>query len=340
MNAIRVGVAAILVAAGTASAQILPEIEDNHTKALALANGAFILGDGMGVMGTSTGTVTTAGGITSADYYLIQNVARPVAIYRHRLTLDSSIAGHTASIRGITQTAAPAGPWTGTVGTGNAGTDVQHQTHFIPAGSAFRVNQWYGFGKQEQFYYRVTGTASTTASYTAVLTTEAVIPMALGTFQPGQITITTMNQGHTSDTDFWVYDSNLDPIVGYGNDDNSIDGGGTGAGFQGHLVRNYGPGTYYIAMSNFQTANDQPAPSDDRFRTGNLMDFPNIIANGNTGVNINVTFSLIDSTGTYQFPATRAGQHDVVWAQFTVVPAPGTLALLGFGGLLTLRRRR
>jgi hypothetical protein len=111
-------------------------------------------------------------------------------------------------------------------------------------------------------------------------------------------------------------------------------------GVQGHLIRNYGPGTYYLAMSNFHLSNDQGSPSDDDFRTGTMLDFPNILANSSTTVNLNVAFAFTDSAGTTQFPATKVGQFDVVWAQFTVVPAPGTLALLGLGGVLAIRRRR
>jgi hypothetical protein len=327
-----------LIAGAPVSAQILPEIEPNDSKANALANGPYTLSDGMGISGFSTGGVATPG-LTSADYFLLQNTARPLGIYRHRMILDSQTPGFLATLRGLNQIAAPAGPWTGVVGTPGT-TDTSIQSSFIAAGGTSRMNQWYGFGRQEQVYYRVAGTTSSTGEYTAVLHTEPVIPMNLGVFQQGQITISTLNQGHTSDTDFWVYDGNLNPIRGYGNDDNSVVGGGTGTGLQGHLIREYAPGTYYLALSLWQMALNEPSPSDDNYRTGTLMDFPNIIASSSTGANANVTFAFTDSTGTSQFPATRVGQFDVVWAQFTVVPAPGSLALLAVGGLVAIRRRR
>ena len=332
-----VGVAGLLLAAGAASAQILPEIEPNETKAQALANGPFILGDGMGITGMTTGTSTTTAGPASADTFLIQNVARPLGIYRHRLVLDSST--FSATIRGVNQIAATAGPWPGPVGSQGT-TDTTLQTGFIPTGTTTRINQWYGFGKQEQLYYRVTGTTSTTGSYTAILESQPVTPVNLGTFQAGNIAISTIAQGHTTDTDLWIYDSNLNAIVGYGNDDESTFGGGTGATLQSLLNRQYAPGTYYLALSNFGIANNQGAPSDDDFRTGSLTDFADVLLNTSTSVNLNLSFAVTDSTGTTQYQATKAGQFDVYWASFTVVPAPGSLALIGLGCLLAARRRR
>ncbi len=332
--------AGLAVVAGAANAQILPEIEPNETKAEALANGPFIFGDGGGVTGSTTGTSTTTPGLGSADTFLIQNIARPLGIYRHRLVLDNSAYG--ATIRGLNQVAAPAGPWAGVVGTPGTA-DNTAQSSVFPTG-AMEFNQWYGFGRQEQFYYRVTGTANTTATYTATMETVPVTPMSLGSFQPGNITISTLGQGHSSDTDFWVYDGNLNAIVGSGVDDESVNSGpgtGTGSTLQGVLNRTYAPGTYYIAMTNFNIANDQPSPSDDDFRTGTIMDFANIVLNSSTSTNLNMTFALTDSGGIpQQFAATKAGQFDIVWATFEVVPAPSSLALLGLGGLVAARRRR
>lgn len=329
---------AIVGMAGSAFGQLL-EIEPNHTKADALINGPFLMSDGMWLGGVSTGASTTTPGIASADYFLVQNAARPLGIYRHRLVLTSQIAGHAATIRGLNQIAAPLGPWTGTVGTPGT-TDAVAQTGFIPAGTTDRIVQWYGFGKQEQFYYRVTGTASTTEQYRATLVSEPVTPVNLGTFQEGAITITTVGQGHSTDTDLWIYDSQLNAIVGYGNDDANPAGGAPATSLQSWLTRNYTPGTYYLALTNFQFALSQPSPSDDNFRTGTLTDFPNIAVNSSATVNLNLTFSVTDSLGTTQFPATKVGQFDVFWGQFTVIPAPGAMALLAVGGLFMANRRR
>lgn len=334
-------VGAIVAAAGlavTAQARpIFPEVEPNDTKAAA---NAFTLGDGDGVTGMSTGSSTITPGNGSADYFLITNAARPLGIYRHRMVLTiPGTAFPTATIRGLNQVGAAAGPWPGPVGTAGT-TDTTIQTGSSVLVASARTVQWYGFGKQEQLYYRVTGTTSTTANYTAILETEAVNPTFIGNFNQGSININTVAQGHTTDTDFWVYDSNLDPIAGYGNDDNSTNGGGPGGGLQSWLTRDYAPGTYYIAMTTFNFANDQGSPSDDNFRTGAMMDFANVAVNSGSGTNQNMQFSISDGVNTFAVPATHAAAFDIAWFSFTVIPTPSSLALLGLGGLIAARRRR
>lgn len=340
-------VSAVLLAAGVAlpcfqaQAQIgFPEIEPNETKAQALTNGPFILNDNDWVFGITTGSSTTTPGTASADTFLIQNVARPLGIYRHRLVITTSgTAGHTGTIRGLTQTAATPGPWPGPVGTPNAGTDAVLQTSST-ATTPPRFVQWYGFGKQEQLFFRVTGTTSTTAEYRATLETVPVVPTFIGTFQPGQITIHTVGQGHSTDTDLWVYDANLDPIVGYGNDDNSVNGGGPGSGLQSWLRRDYTPGVYYLALTNFNFANNQGSPCDDNFRTGSVLDFPGLATNSSTTVNLNMAFTVVDSAVAVQVQATKTEPFQILWFQFEVIPSPSSVALLGLGALASLRRRR
>jgi hypothetical protein len=141
----------------------------------------------------------------------------------------------------------------------------------------------------------------------------------------------------------WVYDGNLNAIVGSGNDDESPLGGtpGTGATLQSFLARDYAPGTYYLAVSGFNLANSQPSPSDDDFRTGGVLDFPDVLAGGGSGSNADMTFTIADSAGASIAVAnTRANGFDVNWFQFTVVPEPGTLSLLALITPLVMLRRR
>lgn len=330
-----------LAASTTLARANFNETESNDTRATANLIGPMVAGD------TITGNSVSGSGV-GLDYLDVQIGALPLAIYRHRLTITTTgTAGHTGSIRGIGQAGVadtlPGIPWDGVVGAGTTALDNTLQSSST-ATTPPRYNQWYGFGKGETVAYRVVGTASTTADYVATLDTALVTPVNIGNFAPGQISITTFGQGHSSDTDFWVYDSNLDPIRGYGNDDEAVLGGspGTGGTLQGWLSRAYTPGTYYIALSNFNVANNQFSPSDDDFRTGSLLDRANMVLNTSTATGTNLTFTVADSTGSnsVQTANTKAGAYDVNWFCFTVVPSPGATALFGVAGLVSLRRRR
>jgi len=345
LHAVAAAAAITLGAAQFAAAAVFSEVEPNDNKATANPVGPMLAGDS--ITGNTTGSSTTVAGPASADNFLISFPVAAPAIYRNRLVITSNTPAHTGTIRGLNQTAAPVDtlpgrPWDGVVGTPTAGTDAAIQTSSTATTPA-RFNQFYTFGAPTQMVYRVTGVATSTADYTATLETQTVTPTNIGTYVPGEITISTFNQGHTTDTDMWVYDSNFNAIRGYGNDDESVAGGtpGTGASLQSWLARNYAPGTYYLSLSNFSTANDQPAPSDDDFRTGTLMDFPGVIANSSTTAALNMTFTITDSAGTtLQVANTKAGAFDINFFQFTVVPEPTTLGLLAAGLPLLFRRRR
>jgi hypothetical protein len=136
------------------------EVEPNSNKAESTVP-AFCLSPGDTLNGLTTGTSTTAGSTlaTTVDYWRVQTCTLPPGIYRHQLVLTTGgTAGHTGTVRGLNQT--------GTVGVGGtAGTaDTVLQTSSTTT-TPPRMNQWYGFGKGEQFYYRVAGTTSTTANY-------------------------------------------------------------------------------------------------------------------------------------------------------------------------------
>jgi len=317
-----------------ALAAVFPEVEPNDTKAAANPVVGIVAGDM--ITGTSTGSSTITPGVGSADYFLLTTGGLPPGIYKHRLVLTTGgTAGHTGTIRGLTQTA----------GVPNAGTDASAQSSSsatIPP----RFNQWYGFGAMEQIYYRVTGTTSTTAPYNATMETTAVTPVDLGSFNvggpSGNLRIETIGQT-TVDTDLWVYDGSFNAIPTYGNDDESIAGGGTGTTLQSLLNnRTYTAGqTYYLALTNFNLANNQGSPPDDDFRTGTVLDFPNAVLNSSTSTTAtDLDFLVTDSTGPHSFSALRGGPYDIYWAKFTVIPEPATMGLLALGGLALLRRRR
>ncbi len=311
-----------------------PEVEGNDTKGAANVFSGMVAGDT--ITGNSTGTSTTVAGAGSADYFRVSTAADVLGIYRYRMVATSAVAGHTLTIRGLNQTSSTAGGAVGTIDT----TIQTSSTTTTPA----RFVQWYGFGKQEELYVRATGTTATTADYT--LTMEKLDVSAdvvdLGTYAPGNITLSTFGQGHTTDTDFWVYDGNFDAIAGYGNDDESIAGGGGGTTLQGLLTRSYGVGTYYVAISNFNVSNNMTSPADDDFKTGAMMDFPNVLVNSSTTTNLNLGMRITDSTGaTLLGAATKVGPYDVRFYKFNVVPEPATMTALALGiGALAARRRR
>jgi hypothetical protein len=339
-------VATIAAGSSLAMAAVFPETEPNDTKFTANPIGPFAAGDM--IVGNTQGSSTTVAGPTSSDNFLVRVAPAPLGIYQHRLVITSPTVGHTGSIRALSQTAAPPDtlpgiPWDGVVGTPNAGSDIALQSSSTVT-TPPRYNQWYGFGRSEQLYYRVAGTTATVDDYTVTMQSVPVTPVSIGTYVPGAISITTLNQGHTSDTDMWVYDSNFSPMAGYGNDDaNAALSGAPIAttSLQSWLSREYAPGTYYLALSNFHLSNNQPSASDDNFRTGTLMDFPDIIVNSSTTINLNMTFTITDSAGnTLQVANTKLSQFDVNWFEFTVVPEPTTLGLLALGLPMMLRRRK
>ncbi len=328
-----VAFAMLLCTTARVSAIDYPEVEPNNSKAAATIPGApLVAGDSLS--GNTTGSSTTVEGPTSADYFLVQTGALSLGVYEHRLVITTAgTAGHTGTIRVLSQTSAAADtlagiPWDGV--TGSAGTADNAGQTSSTATTPPRYVKWYGFGKQEQIYFRVTGTGSTTTDYAATLETFSIAPIDIGSFDPGQITINMTGQGHTTDTDFWVYDSNFDAITGYGNDDaNAALGGAPVAttALQSWLARTYAPGVYYIAVSNFSLTNNQPAASDDNFRTGALADFPDAVFNSSLTVNLNLKFTISDGVNSVEVPNTKLSQFDVNWFKFTVLPAEGSCCL-------------
>lgn len=289
------------------------EIEDNDSKAR--ANRIVSLAPGQTITGTTQGSSTTTPGIASADYFRIKTQGATTGIYRHRLALTSVTSGHVGSIRGLTQIE----------GAIQAGTDVEAQGS-SPATSPARMNQWYGFGKQEELYYRVSGINATTQPYVATYSVEPVMPLeAPRNFAPGTLTVTSQGQGHSTDTDLWIYDAQLNAIPGLGNDDISTDTNGLSA-----IVADFVAGEYYLAVAPYNIANSLPSVgTGEDWANGNVMDFANSLVQNTITTGDNVSVSISDAAGAVPVVATRAGPYDVVWVKFTVgepvVPCPADL---------------
>ena len=138
----------------------------------------------------------------------------------------------------------------------------------------------------------------------------------------------------TIDTDIHLFNSSLTIIDDGSNDDESVAEGGLGTALQSQLRRNLTAGTYYLAIGRYNIGTNDNSPGSDDFRTGNVLDFPNLIAcststtvtTGGTDFDMTIT----DSTGT-PVPVTVLGTantpYEVVFVQFTVAdPAPAFTA--------------
>jgi hypothetical protein len=279
---------------------VFTETEPNGTKAQA---NAFTVVDGDMITGTST----SSSGV-GLDYFKVKTGPLPLGVYRHRFVITTNgSSGHVGTIHGLSQSG----------GVINPSSNVIVQMSVLTT-SPQRFNQWYGFGKEEEIYYRVYGASYTTQPYMATMST---VPVAVtnvpGSFNAGSITITTDGQGHTTDTDLWVYDENLNAIVDYGNDD--IDGGI----YRSRLTRTYAAGTYYLAVSNSNFANNLASPADDAYRGGVVMDFANAAANSSASFPLSVSFSITDSTLVpVAVSSSKSDAFDINWFRFVVGTPP------------------
>jgi subtilisin-like proprotein convertase family protein len=330
-------VAMIATCAGTAFAVPNPEVEPNDTKAAATPanSGGAGMAAGDTIEGATTGTATTnLSLLTSADYYRVKTAAAPLGIYRHRLSLTNTqgVNAYAATIRGLSQTGTAAAG--GTAGT----TDATFQTAQSSTTTPARFVQWYGFGKQEEIYYRVNGGTTTTGTYTATLIDDAVTPIVVAQpIQPGLVTLGNATT-NTTDTSWVLYDANFNAIT------NAEDSGLTGQTLAATRAVTLTPGTYTVAYSNYRTTSNQvtPAGPGETFWGGGLLDFPNAVANSSTTVLATLNFRITDAAGTTAVAAPKPGAFDVQFIQFTVAAvqtnpagtvtvAPGTVINDGTG---------
>ncbi len=266
----------------TANALVLPSVSTT-----AVMTGNSVLGSGVGLdyFRVTTATQTTPG------------------FYRHRLIVTTTgTAGHTATIRGLAQSN----------GVITAGGDITVQTSST-ATTPPRFVQWYTSQAGGDLFVRLAGVAATTADYSLDYEVTPVTEIAgPPTLPSGSITISTTPT--TVATDMWVYDGTRTAIPLAGQDDEF----GT-ASVGGSFARTYAAGTYYLAITNFNMANEQASPTTaaslEDFDDGNVVDFPGVIANSST----TTALVLNPTIGGTLVSATKASQFDVVFVSFTAV---------------------
>jgi hypothetical protein len=254
--------------------------------------------------------------LTSADTFRIKTCPLPLAIYRHELLLLDGTGGtaHGATIRGLDQM----DPGVGMPGVVDTASDTLLQTSVDTGGGD--LNAWYGFGRGEELYLRITGVAATTLPYTATLTTSPVAPIVVpATFRAGPIVFEFDGQGHLTDAEIHLFDSNLVVLDDASNDQNIFLGGTDDLP---HLERVLGPGTYYAAVGRWNVATNDNSPADDLDKVSDVLDFPDGIVAGNPGgPGADVAFAITDCTGT-TVPVPHvlpAGEWVLSFFQITVV---------------------
>jgi hypothetical protein len=312
-----------------------PDFEPNSTKAEAPL---IVVTPGMVIRGHSTSNSLTAGSTSDAtvDTFRLKMAAAPAGIYEYKATASTPVANVVGNILGFTQTAATAAPWTGTLGTATA-TETNVQVGVNTAPSTDRISTWYGFGKQEELYYRVNGGPTTSGNYSVAIDRSTITPTDIGTFATGTIDIfTTGVVVATTDTAIAVFDSNLNPIPGYTNFNQSVNSytGSAAQAFTSYLRRSYAPGEYYLAMSIGDVTTNLGAPSDDNLRTTALLDFGGAALSTSGSSATNVSFNIKDGTD-HVITAARTNKSEIRWFKFTVNPAVPTGACCSSSGTCT-----
>ena len=274
-----------------------PEVEPNDSKTA--ANVFVNLPVGNTVSGRSTGGLTN-GGLDSVDYYQLNAPAAAPGIYRHTLNLYSPENNFAMSIRGLSQNAGVIDP----------ASDVVLSNAVLNAAGNREIS-YYDFGTRGRIFVSIAGSTSTNFPYTLRHDVTQVAPIVIGPFTEGAINFAEVG-ANVMDFDYWVYDTDGNPIPGYGHDDNDAPG----------MTRPFLPGTYFVAVSRFNFANNLPSPADDAYRTGNVADFPGI-ALSDAEVNnppIAATLGVTNQGLTTTVPVNLSTPYEVRWYRFAVIP--------------------
>jgi hypothetical protein len=125
-----------------------------------------------------------------------------------------------------------------------------------------------------------------------------------------------------------LLDSNFDPVAGGTNDDEF-----PVASKQSRLTRTLAPGLYYLGITRGNVATGAPAPTDDGFPSGNLLDFLGAAVTSSVSTP-SFAFSITDGTTTSVNGTDQPVAFQIGWFRFTVGAYPSTPYCFGDGSTL------
>jgi len=170
---------------------------------------------------------------------------------------------------------------------------------------------------------RINGRSTVLAPYQVATAARLVTPLRFDRIAPGPVTITTVNQGHGTDTDLWLFTQEGTPIPDAGNDDTPQP-----ISPRSTLTRNLAAGRYLLALTDSDLCVSLASPADDANRSRPVTDDPGVIIGTSAAVNVplNVRISSVGGTG-YSIPLTKTEPFQVFWLELFVgvpIPAPTT----------------
>ncbi len=318
-----------MLAAASARAQADADLEPNDTPGDAAP---ISLAPGQWFTGTTTGTQSgpSVGGLSnSADFIRVTITGLPIgAVRRNRFVLTTTgTSGHTMAIMGqLVENLPPAPP-------------AILDDWFISQLSSInttpaRMVQFYTMGNTSvDVLLRITGTQNTTGQYRVTLLSEDATPAPVSSptgLYAGNITLTTNNAGHTTDTTMVLYDSNFVPIAW------SFDNPLPASTINATLA----PGNYLVAVTQAGTTTNLLPQAGDL--VSNILLAPNgtgpggniLISASSATAPVNLTFTLRGASYTgdpleperlINIPLTRPGSYGVAF-QRLFLRCPGDIA--------------
>ncbi len=240
-----------------------------------------------------------AGFGAAGDYFLMRSAEQVVpAFYRHRLNIADPGLGHSLMVRGKRQIDSVV----------IDDSDVITQLS-VRATTPEHHILWYTSERPTDVYVQARGGQSTTYDYRLDYEVQRVPTIEGPELDAGEIEISTVGLT-TINTDLWVLDGNRQVIPGYGNDDVSS------KVLQSRLVRDYRPGTYYLAISDHNLVVPARHADDEGRANPNdyALDFPGALLSSLSSTWLPIGVSIGGEVYTFEKP----GPFGVTFIRFTV----------------------